>query len=136
MTSSEKQRKRKYRLLFHPQALKEWNALDGSIKKPLKKLLAKRLDNPHVPGGALHNDLIGCYKIKLGKQGVRLVYRVQDDALVVMVMAVDRREDSIVYRSALARLVVTIKTLATAAKTATRTAASEQPPDPPSGRAK
>jgi|SRR5579883_718101 len=88
-TSSEEGHKHKYRLLFHPDALKEWNALDGSIKKPLKKLLAKRLDNPHVPGGALHNDLIGCYKIKLNKQGVRLVYRVEDDALIVMVMAVD-----------------------------------------------
>lgn len=118
MTTSEQQRKHKYRLLFHEEALKEWNALDGSIKKPLKKLLAKRLDNPHVPGGALHDDLIGCYKIKLKKQGVRLVYRVEDDALVVMVMAVDRREDSVVYRSALARLTETIKALAKTAKAA------------------
>ncbi|MGH8296517.1 MAG: type II toxin-antitoxin system RelE family toxin [Steroidobacteraceae bacterium] len=118
LTSSEERRKPKYRLLFHPEALKEWNALDGSIKKPLKNLLAKRLDNPHVPGGALHNDLIGCYKIKLNRQGVRLVYRVEDDALIVMVMAVDRREDSVVYRSALARIVETVRTLANAAKTA------------------
>lgn len=117
MKSSEEPRQHKYRLLFHPEALKEWNALDGSIKKPLKKLLAKRLDNPHVPGGALHGDLIGCYKIKLNKQGVRLVYRVEDDALIVMVMAVDRREESLVYRSALARIVETVKALANAAKT-------------------
>ena len=87
-------------------------------EKPLKKLLAKRLDNPHVPGGSLHGDLIGRYKIKLNKQGVRLVYRVEDDALIVMVMAVDRREESLVYRSALARLVETVKTLTNAAKTA------------------
>ncbi|HVS76460.1 MAG TPA: type II toxin-antitoxin system RelE/ParE family toxin [Steroidobacteraceae bacterium] len=118
MTSSEGQRKYKYRLLFHPEALKEWNSLDGSIKKPLKKLLAKRLENPHIPGGALHNDLTGCYKIKLNKQGVSLVYRVKDDALIVMVMAIDRREDSIVYRSALARLTDTMKSLAEAAKSA------------------
>lgn len=118
MTSSEKkQRKHKYRLFFHPEALKEWNALDGSVKKPLKKLLAKRLDNPHVPGGVLHDELIGCYKIKLNRQGICLVYRVEDDALIVMVMAVDRREDSIVYRSALARLVETVKTLKNAAPT-------------------
>lgn len=136
MTSSEKQRKHKYRLLFHPEALAEWNALDGSIKKPLKKLLAKRLDNPHVPGGALDNDLIGCYKIKLNKQGVRLVYRVEDDALIVMVMAVDRREDSLVYRSALARLVETVKTLANAAKTALTRDAPVRPAGRPAKRAK
>ncbi len=136
MTSSEKQRKHKYRLLFHPAALKEWNALDGSIKKPLKKLLAKRLDSPHVPGGALHNDLIGCYKIKLNKQGGRLVYRVEDDALIVMVMAVDRREDSLVYRSALARLVETVKTLANAAKTALTKEVPARPASRPSNRPK
>lgn len=31
-----------------PEALAEWAALDGSVRAPLKKLLAKRLDNPHV----------------------------------------------------------------------------------------
>jgi len=120
LTNSEKPRQHKYRLQFHPEALREWNALDGSIRKPLKKLLAKRLDNPHVPGGALHGDLVGCYKIKLKRQGVRLVYRVKDDLLIVMVMAVDRREDSVVYRSALARLAETMKALARVAGAAAK----------------
>jgi len=118
LPTSEAPRKHKYRLKFHPQALEEWNALDGSIKKPLKNLLEKRLDTPHVPGGELVGDLHGCYKIKLRKQGVRLVYRVEEDALVVMVMAVDRREDGVVYKSAVARLLDSIKTLAKTAKKA------------------
>ncbi|WP_291921216.1 type II toxin-antitoxin system RelE/ParE family toxin, partial [Limnohabitans sp.] len=84
---------------FLPEALAEWQALDGSVKDPLRKLLKKRLENPHVPGGALHGDLQGYYKIKLLKQGVRLVYAVEDDVLIVMVMAVDRRENSRVYQS-------------------------------------
>ena len=77
----------------------------------MRKLLRKRLDNPHVPGGALHGDLAGYYKIKLNKQGFRLVYGVEEDALVVMVMAVDKREDSVVYRSALARIMQKVATL-------------------------
>ena len=89
---------------FLPAALAEWQALDGSVKEPLRKLLKKRLENPHVPGGALHGDLQGYYKIKLFKQGVRLVYGVEDDVLIVMVMAVDRRENSRVYQSTLDRL--------------------------------
>ena len=93
-----------YRLLFLPSALKEWLALDGSVKEPLRKLLQKRLNNPHVPGGALHGELKGYYKIKLNKQGIRLVYGVEDDVLIVMVMAVDRREDGAVYRSVLERM--------------------------------
>jgi mRNA interferase RelE/StbE len=116
LTISSPAKKPKYRLQFHPAALEEWKALDGSVKKLLKKQLEKRLDNPHVPGGALTADLLGCYKIKLRKEGVRLVYRVQDDVLIVMVMAVDRREDGIVYRSALTCLAATIKALADAAK--------------------
>lgn len=94
----------KYRLLFMPSALKEWQALDGSVKEPLRKLLRKRLNNPHVPGGALHGDLRGYYKIKLNKQGIRLVYGVEDDVLVVIVMAVDKREDGAVYKSVVARV--------------------------------
>ena len=89
---------------FVPSAWAEWKALDGSVKEPLRKLLRKRLNNPHMPGAALHGELAGFYKIKLRKQGYRLVYGVEDDALVVMVMAVDKREDSAVYRAALSRL--------------------------------
>ena len=96
--------KHKYRLQFVPSAWAEWQALDGSVKEMLRKLLRKRLDNPHVPGSQLHGALAGYYKIKLRKQGYRLVYGVQDDVLIVMVMAVDKREDSAVYQSAAARL--------------------------------
>ena len=105
MTSRVKS-KHKYKLRFMPEALEEWRKLDGSVQVILKKLLAKRLDNPHVPGGELHGPLAGCYKIKLRQQGVRLVYSVEDDHLLVTVVAVDKREDSAVYQSALRRLSV------------------------------
>ena len=104
MTRSDAQGKPLYRLKFVPDALKEWQALDGSIKDLLRKALKKRLDHPHVPGAALHGDLRGCYKIKLLKQGYRLVYLVEDDVLVVLVLAVERREDLAVYHAAIRRL--------------------------------
>lgn len=103
-TSRGSKAKYKYKLRFMPEALDEWRRLDGSVKANLKKLLAKRLDNPHVPGGELHGPLAGCYKIKLRQQGVRLVYSVEDDYLLVTVLAVDKREDGVVYESAIARL--------------------------------
>ena len=108
--------KHKYRLKFVPSAWAEWQKLDGSVKEPLRKLLKKRLDNPYIPGAALHGALAGHYKIKLNKQGYRLVYGVEDDVLVVMVMAVDKREDSVVYQSAMARVSEKIMNLAEAAK--------------------
>ena len=94
-----------YRLKFLPAALDEWNALDGSIKTVLKKLLQKRLEQPRVPGAELHGDLRDCYKIKLLKQGYRLVYQVEDGVLVVLVLAVAKREDMAVYRAAIERLI-------------------------------
>ena len=103
LTKSELPSKRNYRLLFVPSAWTEWRSLDNSVKVPLRKILKKRLDVPHVPGGALHGDLKGYYKITLKAAGIRLVYGVDEIAKAVIVMAVDRREDSLVYRSALAR---------------------------------
>lgn len=93
-----------YRLKFLPEALAEWNALDGSVKTVLRKLLKKRLVEPRVPGAELHGSLQDCYKIKLRKQGYRLVYQVEDEVLTVLVLAVDERENLAVYRAALDRL--------------------------------
>ena len=105
MTPSEADKgKTIYLLKFVPDALKEWQDLDGSIKEPLRKALKKRLEQPHMPGAELHGDLRGCYKIKLRKQGYRLVYQVEDDVLVVLVLAIDRREDLAAYHAAMLRL--------------------------------
>lgn len=105
MTSKPAARKAatKYSLKFVPDAWREWQALDGSIKQALKPLLAKRLQNPHVPGALLHRELAGCYKIKLLKQGYRLVYMVEDDVLVVLVLSVGKRADSAAYQMAVKR---------------------------------
>ena len=106
MTSKPAARKAatKYSLKFVPDAWREWQALDGSIKQALKPLLAKRLQNPHVPGALLHRELAGCYKIKLLKQGYRLVYMVEDDVLVVLVLSVGKRADSTAYLAATKRI--------------------------------
>lgn len=106
MTSRQVERKPtvKYRLKFVPDAWREWQALDGSIKHALKPLLAKRLQNPHVPGALLHRELAGCYKIKLLKHGYRLVYVVEDDELVVLVLSVGKRENNAAYLAATKRI--------------------------------
>jgi mRNA interferase RelE/StbE len=94
----------KYQLKFLPEALEEFKALDGSIRQKFKKLLEKRLDEPYVPGSALHRDLKGAYKIKLRKEGFRLAYVVKDEELVVIVIAAGKREDNEVYEAAAARM--------------------------------
>lgn len=93
-----------YRLKFLPEALAEWNALDGSVKEVLRKALKKRLVQPRLPGAELHGSLRDCYKIKLRQKGYRLVYSVDDGVLVVLVLAVDKREDMAAYKAAVERI--------------------------------
>ncbi len=82
-----------FKLRFHALALKEWRALDSSIREPLKKKLADRLENPRVPSAALHG-MPDCYKIKLHSLGYRLVYRVENDEVFVTVLDTGKRDKS------------------------------------------
>jgi len=93
-----------YELEFLEPALKEWRKLDGSIRQLFIKQLAKRLLSPHVPLAKLHGDLQNTYKIKLRNAGYRLVYEVIDRQLVILVIAVGRRDHDEVYLKASQRL--------------------------------
>jgi mRNA interferase RelE/StbE len=92
-----------FELKFELEALNEWNKLDNSVREPLKKKLSKRLENPHVPKDRLFGNLAGCYKIKNNKTGHRLIYQVIDSQLVVIVLAVDERNELTAYKSAAER---------------------------------
>ncbi len=92
-----------HRLKFLPEALDEWNGLDGSVRSILKNQLARRLENPVVPSARLKGELSDCYKIKLRQQGIRLVYTVIESEVVVLVLAIGRRDRNAAYRSATGR---------------------------------
>ena len=92
-----------YSLEFVESALKEWRKLSPGIREQLKKKLAERLKQPHVPSSRLHG-MQDCYKIKLRAAGYRLVYQVQDKVLVVTVVAVGKREKGLAYLAAKKRL--------------------------------
>jgi len=88
-----------YELAFLDEALKEWRKLDAVTRERFKAKLAERLQNPKVPSARLHGAKER-YKIKLRSAGYRLVYQVVDDELLVLVVAVGKRERSDVYRAA------------------------------------
>jgi len=91
-----------FRLKFLPSAKKEWDKLDNSIKVQFKKKLGKCLENPHIPANKLC-DFDSAYKIKLRSSGYRLVYEVDDQDVIVFVIAVGKRENSVVYDKAKSR---------------------------------
>jgi mRNA interferase RelE/StbE len=91
-----------YELGLHPDALAEWRALDNSVRTLFKKKLAERLGHPHVPAARLTGRQ-NRYKIKLRTVGYRLVYEVVDNRLLVIVVAVGKRERNAVYKAAAGR---------------------------------
>ena len=92
----------KYDLKFLPTALKEWKKLDHSIQSQLKKKLKERLQNPHVPASRLHG-FENHYKIKLRASGYRLVYEVNEDEIIVIVIAIGKRDKKLAYLKAAKR---------------------------------
>lgn len=91
-----------FELGFLEDALKEWGKLDRNTREQFKAKLAERLVNPRVPAAKLsgHKDR---YKIKLRSVGYRLVYEVRDRELIVIVIAVGKRERNAVYALAAKR---------------------------------
>jgi mRNA interferase RelE/StbE len=88
-----------FSLEFKESALKEWKKLDSGIREQFKKKLAERLERPRVESARLRG-MANCYKIKLKNAGYRLVYQVDDTRVVVIVVAVGRRENLAVYKVA------------------------------------
>jgi len=86
-----------YKIKFIPAALKEWKKLAPPLRDQLKKKLAERTANPHVPASRLRG-YESVYKIKLKTAGYRLVYEVEDDEIVIYVLAVGKRERDAVYK--------------------------------------
>lgn len=92
-----------YELRFHTDARKEWDKLDTTVREQFKKKLKERLQNPCVDAARVSG---GCdlYKIKLRTLGYRLVYQVHNQAVVVLILSVGKREHNFVYKTGLGRL--------------------------------
>lgn len=89
----------RYSIEFEKRALKEWKKLDHPIREQFKKKLVKVLENPHIKSAQLHEHQYR-YKIKLKSSGYRLVYEVNDNKLLLLVIAVGIRANNEVYQLA------------------------------------
>lgn len=93
-----------YSIKVHDDFVAELNKLDTTIKMQLRKKLDKVVENPHIPKNRLAGGLHNCYKIKLRRAGVRLVYQVNDDEIYILLLTVGKRVDNEVYDTALKRV--------------------------------
>ena len=88
-----------FELAFLEDALKEWRKLDRTIREQFKSKLSERLQAPRVPSAKLHGQK-DRYKIKLRSVGYRLVYEVRDRQVLVVDIAVGKRDRGAVYKIA------------------------------------
>ena len=104
MSSSQKWEKEKtYKLDFTARAYKELFKLPEHLQSQLVNKLKERLRNPRIEKDKL-SGMPDCYKIKLKSAGYRLVYRVIDEQVVVLVIAIGKRERGDIYKTAQSRL--------------------------------
>ena len=88
-----------YELEFLESALREWKKLDANTREQFRKKLKERCEQPRVPSAKLRHSK-DRYKIKLRSAGYRLVYAVEDQRLVVLVIAIGKRDRSEIYETA------------------------------------
>ena len=88
-----------------PEALADFNMLDGSVKKRTLKQLVK-LERNQKYGDPLGNkagiNLEGYFKLYADKKQIRVIYELINH--VIKIIAIDKREDMEVYRIALKRI--------------------------------
>ncbi len=81
----------KWSIEYAASAAKEIFALDGSIKKIIKKAIEDKLvTNPLKFGLPLRRNLLGLFKLRVGNY--RIIYQVKKSEIVVLIIAVGHRK--------------------------------------------
>ena len=89
----------RYRIEFTEGAEKEFENLDGSVRMQVLKALSRRAENPIVPASRLSGSDGSYFRIKFRDAGLRLVYRVIDTEILILVLTIGKRENGDVYRN-------------------------------------
>lgn len=94
--------KSKYSIEYHPRVVEyDIPKLDEKIKDIIERKIVKLIEEP-LFGIALRGRLSGCYRLKISKY--RIVYKVYDEKLIILVIAIGKRENLFVYRAAEKRI--------------------------------
>lgn len=98
---------------YIPEAEEDLLVLDGSVRKKVEKAIGKVSNNPLPkseggygnPLGNKHgNNLAGLLKIKLLKDGIRVVYKLVREDNKMKIIIIGLRADSEVYEQAAQRI--------------------------------
>lgn len=70
-----------------------------AVARAVQEKLTQALQNPRIEANQLQ-QLPDCYKIKLRSSGYRLIYQVRDSELLVLVVAIGKRDKQRAYARA------------------------------------
>ncbi|MCJ7746433.1 MAG: type II toxin-antitoxin system RelE/ParE family toxin [Desulfobacterales bacterium] len=97
-----------YKIEFLPDAEKDFDALDGSIRKEVAKKIDALADNPFLgkPLGKKYGvDLTGFYKLYVSKKKYRIVCRLIGKHIeVIEIVGIGKRDKEEVYKLVARRL--------------------------------
>ncbi|MFH0788407.1 MAG: type II toxin-antitoxin system RelE/ParE family toxin [Pseudomonadota bacterium] len=97
-----------FKIEFHPEAVKDFDRLDGSIRKEVAKRIDALAENPFLGkplGNKMGLDLTGFFKLYAAKKKYRMVYRFLKDHLeVIEIIGIGKREKEEVYKLILRHL--------------------------------
>ncbi len=96
------------RIEFIPEAVKDFERLDGSVKKEAAKKIDSLAGNPFL-GKPLGNrfgiDLTGFYKLYILKKKYRIVYRLTGVELeIIEVVGIGHRDKEEIYKLVMDRI--------------------------------
>ena len=97
-----------YKIEFLPDAEKDFDALDGSVRKEVAKKIDSLAENPFL-GKPLGNkfgiDLTGFYKLYVAKKKYRIVYHLIGKYVeVIEIIGIGKRDKEEVYQLVARRL--------------------------------
>lgn len=87
-----------WRVEFHPAAVRDLRKLGSDAERRILRYLRERIagsNDPRLLGHALTGDLKGLWRYRVGDY--RLIAQIEDDRLVVLVVALGHRRE--VYRN-------------------------------------
>jgi mRNA interferase RelE/StbE len=87
-----------------PEATEDYQELDHSVAKLVDLAIEKLSTSPEQRGHALKGNLAGCRALVVGKKKLRVVYEIENDRVLVYVIAIGHRRDNEVYIRASNRL--------------------------------
>ncbi len=91
--------KQTWKVLYHPEVDKDLRQIGKSrAKRAIKAIDEKLVTEPESFGAPLRKGLVGLRKLRVGD--VRIVYRVEQERIEVLVITIGKRADGDVYKVA------------------------------------